>query len=259
MPLRFPAVKDIPLERPPLTEVICQVRFPTILSIGRSQPVKFQEAIRQRFPELEEEHRVQLRVVSGSGGASSDVEATGRIFRFRTVGGDTQVTLSVDAYAISTSNYTVWSDFANDLALVHEAAIAAYDLPYAKRIGLRYVNQLDADRTGCKSLKELKEFLRPELAALMMTDAWDQPEELVSQVLLQDDEGRLVLRVAVRTADDQPPIVLLDFDYFEEGASIPLNNLVDRCGRYHEVIYRAFRWAIRPEKLVVFSPVTQAI
>ncbi len=255
MPLRFPPVEDIPLANAPLTEVICQVRFPTILSIGRGQPIKFQEAIRQRFPELEEERRVQMRLVSGPDAEIPNVETGGRTFRFQTAQGEVQVTLSVDAFAVSTSRYRVWSDFAGDLALVHEAAMAAYELPYAKRIGLRYVNQFDGARIGCASFEEMKGFLRPELAALMATDAWDSPEELVSQILLRDDGGRLLLRVAARAATDQPPVVLLDFDYYEEGRSIPLNDLVERCTRFHDVIYRAFRWSIRPDQLDVFAPV----
>lgn len=34
----------------PLVEVICQLRFPTILSIGSQEPAAFQEAIRREFP-----------------------------------------------------------------------------------------------------------------------------------------------------------------------------------------------------------------
>ena len=36
--------------RPQLMEVICQLRFPTILAIGAQEPAAFQEAIRQDFP-----------------------------------------------------------------------------------------------------------------------------------------------------------------------------------------------------------------
>ena len=36
--------------RPQLREVICQLRFPAILSIGSHEPADFQEAIRQEFP-----------------------------------------------------------------------------------------------------------------------------------------------------------------------------------------------------------------
>ena len=34
--------------RPQLMEVICQLRFPTILAIGAQEPAAFQEAIRHR-------------------------------------------------------------------------------------------------------------------------------------------------------------------------------------------------------------------
>ena len=34
----------------PLIEVICQLRFPTILSIGSTEPAQFQEAVRADFP-----------------------------------------------------------------------------------------------------------------------------------------------------------------------------------------------------------------
>lgn len=37
--------------RSPLVEVICQLRFPTILSINANEPAAFQEAIRRDFPQ----------------------------------------------------------------------------------------------------------------------------------------------------------------------------------------------------------------
>ena len=39
-------------QRSPLIEVICQLRFPTILSIGSQEPAEFQEAIRHEFPQF---------------------------------------------------------------------------------------------------------------------------------------------------------------------------------------------------------------
>ena len=35
----------------PLTEVVCQLRFPVILSIDKDLPVSFQELIRRQYPE----------------------------------------------------------------------------------------------------------------------------------------------------------------------------------------------------------------
>lgn len=255
MSLKFPIVEDIPLSKPPLKEVICQVRFPPILGIARGEPVDFQEAIRERFPELEEEQTVQVRVIGSPGGQAADADVGTRVFRFGTADGGSQVTLSVDAFALATSKYTVWEDFAQDLDLAFRAAMSAYRLPYAKRVGLRYVNQFDSEHLGFKTFKELTELFRPDLVTLMATDAWDYPDELVSQILLSDGDGRLVLRVATRNPTGQPPIIVLDFDYYEEGSSIPLDDLSQRCTKYHDVIYRAFRWAIKPEMLEKFSPI----
>ena len=42
----------------PLIEVICQLRFPTILSISAREPADFQEGIRQHFPQYKRlQHR----------------------------------------------------------------------------------------------------------------------------------------------------------------------------------------------------------
>ena len=41
---------------------------------------------------------------------------------------------------------------------------------------------------------------------------------------------------------------VLDFDCYSEG-EIDLDGLVERCERYHDVIYNAFRWCIREGEL----------
>lgn len=256
MPLDFPVVDDVRLANPPLTEVLCQVRFPPILRINQEQPIKFQETIRARFPELEEETGFHLRVGVAGESPAANAEPTGRAFHFRTADRSTLASLSMDAFSVSTSNYSVWSEFAADLNLIHQSAMSAYKLPYAKRIGLRYINTFDLHRIGCNTFTELQKLLRPELTALMTTSAWNAPEELVAQVLLRDNDCYLVLRVATRTGGAQPPIILLDFDYYEEG-NIPLHNLVQRCDRFHDIIYRAFRWALRSQALDIFSPMKE--
>lgn len=52
----------------------------------------------------------------------------------------------------------------------------------------------------------------------------------------------------------EQPTLVLDFDYFGEG-QIPLADVLPRCRRYHEAIYRVFRWCILEHKLAVFDPV----
>ncbi|MGC9359728.1 MAG: TIGR04255 family protein, partial [Anaerolineae bacterium] len=53
-----PESKEIRLVRSPLKEVVCQVRFPTILSIKHEDPTGLQERLRSRFPAFEVEQPI---------------------------------------------------------------------------------------------------------------------------------------------------------------------------------------------------------
>ena len=51
--MKFPDTKRVIYEKNPLVEVICQLRFPTILRISQQQPVDFQDKIRFDYPIFE--------------------------------------------------------------------------------------------------------------------------------------------------------------------------------------------------------------
>ena len=48
-----------------LVEVICQLRFPEILTIGANLPVEFQEAIRGEFPQYSKRQEVPAPKLAG--------------------------------------------------------------------------------------------------------------------------------------------------------------------------------------------------
>ena len=255
MPLNFPSHLDVRLGKSPLAEVVCQVRFPPVLRITTRTPAEFQDLVRYRFPFHEMEQGLRVRLLTLGADQTADAETTTRLHRFRTTDESTAITLGTDAYAVSTTNYTFWEDFARDLAIAHEAAMAAYQMPFYTRIGLRYVNALTPASTDLGTLPELATLLQPALTALFETDAWTLPLDSISQMLLDDGPGKLVFRVAARSdIGDGSPLVLLDLDYFEEG-ELPVTDLLERCKRYHDVIYDAFRWAISDKALTAFQPV----
>ncbi|RLC84127.1 MAG: hypothetical protein DRI79_13280 [Chloroflexi bacterium] len=248
----FPQREDVRLRRAPLAEVICQVRFPPVLRIANEHPVAFQERIRGRFPQLTVEQGMVVHMAP-MGTEPPSAKPEPRIFRFRTPDGHMVVSLALNFYALSTVSYTHWADFLDLLQFVNQAAREVYDLPYAVRVGLRYINHLTFENTGTSSVAELWEILRPELTMLLRSECWDEPVEMLSQLLLAADENeRLTLRSGFKSGEK--PIFLLDFDYYAEG-NISLENLPFLCQRYHDMIYNAFRWCIREERLVVFDPV----
>lgn len=116
-----------------LGEVICQLRFPEILSIGTNLPDKFQEAIRADFPQYSQ----RMEKVPGATGP----QAQGSInYQFTTADGIWRVNLTTKFISLATYRYTCWEDFAQKLDKPLAAFIKIYQPAYFDRVGLRYMN-----------------------------------------------------------------------------------------------------------------------
>lgn len=251
MSLKFPEKPEVPLANPPLAEVICQVRYPAILRIAKEQPTEFQDRIRQRFPEYGVEQPFKLSIPGAGAVGEPSAELPPRLLRFASKDGHTIATLTVDFFALSTTRYQHWSNFVDDLLVVSKAVKAIYRPAYASRIGLRYVNRLSRTTTGLDNIQDILGLVRPELTAVLRSEAWSAPEEWTSQLVLPDSDGKLALRFVFNSTEAEP-YFQLDLDYFEQGKSA-LSGLSDRVGRYHQVIYRAFRWCLLDKSLAVFG------
>jgi|SRR5215207_1349660 len=260
MPVAFPHQNDdVRLKRSPLAEVICQVRIPPILSIPENRPAAFQDRIRRRFPDFEVEDSVLFRVdvTSGAPLPAPQQQTVNRTYKFASLKRGTTVSLAVDFFALSSTRYVVWEEFASDLELVSNAVTEVYEPSHATRIGLRYINILDPIKLGLSSFSEVMSLLQPELTALYRPAVWGEPAEIGVQLVLDDEDGagRLGFRMGKRLQDGLASY-LLDFDYFQEDEEgLPLEDLAQRCDRYHRVIYDAFRWSIAEGRLEVFDPV----
>lgn len=247
----FPEVEEVRLGRSPLSEVICQVRFPAILRIDSEQPAVFQERVRKHFPQLEIERGL---IVEGSPLRAEPLTTTARprVFHFRTADDATVLSLGADFVAASTTAYRHWQDFAQWVQLAVDALCAVYEPTYARRVGLRYVNRITLENTGASSIPELLGILRDPLTALLREPCWGKPPAMLSQLRLPVSENeKLSLRSGFESGDQ--PAFVLDLDHFSEG-QIPLREVMPLCHRYHELVYRAFRWCIREEQLSFFVP-----
>jgi uncharacterized protein (TIGR04255 family) len=240
--LRFPPQKDIRLQKAPLAEVVCQVRFPPILRIAEEKPVAFQEQIRKEFPQLEVGR--DIVVVSSQDTSPPSAQSGSTNFRFKSRDGYMTVSLAPNFYALSTKSYTHWDDFLKCLLLINKAACTVYELPYATRIGLRYINRLSLKNTGVSDVTELLDILHPELTTLFKVKCWDTPLETLNQWLLDGGDGqRLTMRTGFKE-EGENTFFLLDFDCFVEDDTA-LDKLPQLCEQFHNVIYSAFRWCIR--------------
>jgi len=124
-----------------LSDVICQFRFPEILSISANPPVDFQEAIRTEFPRFQRRQEVPVPRLSGFPGTMTVQNPPPVInYQFSSADGLWRINLTGTFISISCSAYTGWEDFARRLDKPLAAFIQIYKPAYFERVGLRYVN-----------------------------------------------------------------------------------------------------------------------
>lgn len=92
-----------------LIEVICQLRFPTILSISAKEPAEFQEAIRAEFPRYARNlEKLPPKVIGQPGAMKLEEQPTVVNYQFLTAAGDWKVNLTNTFLALATPVYTTW-------------------------------------------------------------------------------------------------------------------------------------------------------
>ena len=138
----------------PLAEVICQLRFPEILTIQANIPIDFQESIRQMFPG----YSVRKEPIFNQTTATNN-------YQFVTADGIWRINLTSSFISLACSRYTCWEDFARMLDSPLAAFIQIYKPAYFERIGLRYINfisrkQLKLDAVPFKELYWQKKMWR---------------------------------------------------------------------------------------------------
>lgn len=256
MPLSFPQCKHIPLLKPPLREVICQVRMPSILKIAQEMPAEFQDKIRERFPTTQDEK--ELLFVSRPGQPQSPEPIGTKLPTYRFLDKDAKrtVSLGVGFYALTTTEYKGWLAFADDLAFVTEAMLSVYKIPYATRIGLRYINVLNTENTKQESFNpDVINLFQENLTSLLHEDAVQNPYLVLTQIRAHQSNGEFTFQAGV-IEEDETPAFLLDFDRYIEGQiELQIEAFLERCNDFHAEIYNAFRWCLTSKALKIFRPI----
>ena len=132
-----------------LREVICQIRFPSILSIDTREPADFQEAVRDVFPRYAvQQDRLPPKVTMESG--APRVETPPGIPNHAFVSADNQwkLNLTRDFISLSTVAYSSWESFGQKLDKPLAQFLKLYQPAFLQRIGLRYINLVSRQALG---------------------------------------------------------------------------------------------------------------
>lgn len=246
--MQFPESERVIFDTETLDEVICQLRFPQVLTIGTRPPDAFQEIIRAEYPIYRKQQAVgappelsqlieQLPMMSGP-------EATTHWFDSRE--GDLAISLGTNFVAVTAKRYPRWEGMREEVERAVSALEEVYAPAFYERVGLRYRDLINREELGLE-YREWAELLNPAMTSLLGAGLGIDPDgdRIVTDALLHLDEpeGALVhLRHGVGA--NSPHAYELDADFYIEDQTIERGSALAQLDRLNHEEGNLFRWAI---------------
>ena len=233
-----------------LGEVICQLRFPEILSIETNLPADFQEAIRDIFPRYHATRETPAPQFVGKPGAMELKQLPqNNNYQFSTDDGVWRVNLTSKFISLSTSSYTKWETFAAMLDKPLAAFIQIYKPACFDRVGLRYLNFISRSALELTEVP-FRELIQPAFLGLLGQDI---PEGAVTR---SGVDGEFMIgggckckvhsgpgKVTIGGKSDQEVKFIIDMDLFTAD-KVPVNYSAGALQTLHSQAYGIFRSAI---------------
>lgn len=247
----FPETPRAIYERNPLTEVICQLRFPTILRIASEPPTELQERLRELYP--------VFRQNQGTPAVPAEVSRiladlpiqlpTEPSYAFETEDGSRTINLSREFMAVTERNYVHWENFSGEVERVKTAVEEIYAPPFYDRTGLRYQDIIDREDLELQGVP-WHELVRAPMAGLLgngENSVREHVKETVGTAILEIPGiagGTVRLQHGLATQEDRPGQVYgMDADFYTtersstDGVFQILNAFNAHAGNF-------FRWSI---------------
>ena len=232
-----------------LTEVLCQLRYPAILSVDRDEPIDFQELLRAEYP--------YYSTRTGQPPAAQQQQAQPKSItahQFLSADKRWRVHLTRNALTFSTRVYTQWSEFAARLDVVLAHFIKTYHPAFFEQISMRYVNAISRKRLDLEDTP-WRELIAPEyLGPLAFSDLREEDAKscsvelqaaLTSSVNVRIHAGPGFLRVEAPTPTiEKEPRHILDLDFAMQGEQMPVNLCGGSIETLHAHAFPVFRAAI---------------
>lgn len=238
-------------KRNQLANVICQLRFPDILSINHEEPAKFQEAIRDEFPIYSTQREGQPPKITGApGNLKIETPPSTINYQFASVDGRWRINLTSKFISLSCSQYESWEEFAKRLDSPLAAFIQVYKPACFQRIGLRYINIISKEALELTDIP-FRSMIAPQYLGVL---SFDSVEETALNRCSFDTEISLAGgcsakihagtgRVSRNGVADKEVKFIFDQDLFMSG-NIPVNYSAGALQTLHGQAYPLFRGAI---------------
>ncbi len=253
----IPLAPPFRLRQDQLAQVLCQIRFSTILRIRKDDEiVDFQEALRDRYPRYSKQQGMQVLITPAG---IQQQETPDAQHRFDDTEGKFTVVLAPDFVALETTQYTDIEDFATRIVELAQAVEDHFRPAEILRIGMRFINELRFK--GAQPQDEMRAAINPTVLGAAGSDELLNVVASAQQVLdLSGDSSRILMRHGLNpsgtTVDPigirgprpewQHPFYLLDLDAFaEQAAPYDVAGVDARVRDFNDDVRSLFAWAVQ--------------
>jgi len=249
--MNFPESKRVIYKHNPLIEVVCQLRFPTILKISNQEPVEFQDEIRFQYPLFEKTQPQipsdMLKVAQQFGLPSfleSDV-----VYSFKSEDQKWHLSITKDFIALATSSYERYEQFKQRFEEAVKIFERIYKPSFYTRIGLRYRDLIIRSKLGIKD-KEWSDLIAKHIASeLHDPELSSSIQTVVKHLILEVENGQINLNhgiVNVKDTQDNSneTSYFFDADFYTEQKIEGEENVWNLLNQFNQSARKLFRWSI---------------
>lgn len=251
----FPHTPRETYSKNPIQDVICQVRFPTILEISARPPADFQNLIRKDYPLFQEGrpgpsgvmHGLPDEIAQLVEGLSAKSAPTVPEYKFLTSDNNKSITLTQDFLAYTIETYDRWENFSAGFQYAEAAFKETYGPAFYSRVGLRYRNIVDLDELGLEDYR-WGDLFNPEFIGVLGAESLGEAVgESRTQILLKLSGVSGVVRIqhgiANKSESDHHPAYLIDADFYSVDRT-EIDDVRQILDRFNRRAGDFFRWAI---------------
>tara|TARA_R110001583_G_C5632553_1_gene407171 strand:+ start:145 stop:915 length:771 start_codon:yes stop_codon:yes gene_type:complete len=243
----FPTQPRVVYQQNTLVEVVCQVRFPTILKIEAEPPVAFQEAIREKYPFFNEKDVIQFSLNASD--PAQHTQQKGRVLEFISQDKKSKIYFSKNFISYLSNSYVRWEDFRSEAYGCISKFLSIYGVSNFSRIGLMYRNMISSDHIGTSN-PNWGDLLNPAISGIYAANEIEKGSISLMKGTFSSalSDGGFVNAFYGSEEESNNKKFAIDADFFsEENLTGGVDDVFSRLDDFNRKSGSFFRWCITKE------------
>jgi uncharacterized protein (TIGR04255 family) len=236
-------------DKNPLFEVVCQLKFPTILKVGTQPPVDFHEKIKAKYPIVNDSGGIVPKEVQSMFKGAGIQFSPESSYQFKSEDEQWKVVIAKDFVSVSTGLYRKFEEFKQNLDFIFSAFSEIYEPVFLSRVGLRYQNLIvrsqlsliDVPWTDLISTEICPELHNPVMQAELKYYMKNLVFHVGENETLNFKHGIVEATFENSRKEDS---YLLDSDFYAQRKVENYGEAIDIISRFNRSTGRLFRWSI---------------